>query len=155
MISRDSPAVHSGFKPARRRGVRSDGEKHLNKIAVREHLVEHFKCEKRDQDQQQDNTGRQHLIERAAANAGDNFLNRPMMQEAEADLFDKVQGGQKHEEGERFVQNRPKQRQRPEPLSEPQGASEKNEFRKNQRLGRRETEWANAMPCASRIVAFR
>jgi hypothetical protein len=93
-----------------------------------------------NQDQQNDETGGDHLIDRAAAHAGDRIQNRSAMDESDQDLLDDVQDYQQQEKDEPPVQRRPDERLRLEPFANVKRASHQDEFGADQGLGEGEAE---------------
>src|SRR5271168_2757847 len=109
-------------------------KEHAHEIALADDLAERAKGKKRNQDQQHDDTSRDQLIERAAAEIGKRVRDAAMVDVADHNLFQNVEDDQQHEKHERPVQRRPNQRQRLEALAKVKRPPDQHEFGADQGL---------------------
>src|SRR5580693_124786 len=115
-------------------------KEHAHEIALADDLTERTKGKKRNQDQQHDDTSRNQLIERAAAEIGKRVRDAAMVDVADHDLFQNVENDQQHEKHERPVQRRPNERQRLETLAKVERSSDQHKFGADQGLHRGESK---------------
>src|ERR1700676_583194 len=115
-------------------------KEHAHEIALADDLTKRAKGEKRNQDQQHDDTACSQLSERAAAKFGQRIHDLAMMHEADDDLLKRVEDGQQHKKNDRLVQRRPDQGQRIESLAKMQCPPDQHELGAYQSLRRGKTK---------------